>query len=172
MGRKATVLFSDRPARVAKNVATQTFVDKFDDLFVMSKPNTVISFANEEDDPLIVVITEASILRTNEEDGSLVIEYDIEQLGLQSEVSSIEEFVGYDRQDCSIFVDDFGIVAFFKCFFSQIDCSAFALPTEPPANQPELCFQLLTMAVWKYIITIRNNLQYSNQSTGNETSTA
>ena len=56
---------------------------------------------------MIVVITEASILRTNEEDGSLVIEYDIEQLGSQSEVSSIEEFVGLDHQHCSIFVDDF-----------------------------------------------------------------
>ena len=63
-----------------------------------------------------MVITEASILRTNEEDKSLVLEYDIEQLGSQNEVSSIEEFVGLDRQDCSIFVDDFAsfgdIVAF------------------------------------------------------------
>ena len=109
VGRKATVLFSDRPARVAKNVATEAFVDNFDATFVSSKPNTVVSFANEEDDPLIVVITEASIFRTNEEDKSLVLEYDIEQLGSQSNVSSIEEFVGLDRQDCSIFVDDFSV---------------------------------------------------------------
>ena len=54
-----------------------------------------------------MVITEASILRTNEEDKSLVLEYNIEQLGSQDEVSSIEEFVGLDHQDCSIFVDDF-----------------------------------------------------------------
>ena len=107
VGRKATVLFSDRPTRVAKNVATETFVYNFDDTFVSSKPNTVVSFSNEEDDPLIVVITEAKILRTNQEDGGLVLEYDIEQLGSQSNVSSIEEFVGLDRQDCSIFVDDF-----------------------------------------------------------------
>ena len=107
VGRKATVLFSDRPARVAKNVATETFVDNFDAIFVSSKPNTVIALANEEEDPLIVVITEAKILRTNQEDGGLVLEYDIEQLGSQSNVSSIEEFVGLDRQDCSIFVDDF-----------------------------------------------------------------
>ena len=111
VGRKATVLFSDRPTRVAKNVATETFVYNFDDTFVSSKPNTVVSFSNEEDDPLIVVITEASILRTNEEDRSLVLEYDIEQLGSQDEVSSIEEFVGLDRQDCSIFVDDFSVYA-------------------------------------------------------------
>ena len=97
-----------RPSRpVAKNVATQTFVNNFDTTFVSSKPNTVISLANEEDDPLIVVITEARILRTNKEDGSLVLEYDIEQLGSQSNVSSVEEFVGLDHQHCSIFVDDF-----------------------------------------------------------------
>ena len=107
VGRKATVLFSDRPARVAKNVATETFVDNFDAIFVSSKPNTVISLANEEDDPLIVVITGAKILRTNEEDGSLVLEYDIEQQGTQDEVSSIDQFVEYDRQHCSIFVDDY-----------------------------------------------------------------
>ena len=119
VGGNETILFSDRPTRMAKKTSTQAFVKNFDAMFVSSKPNTVISFANEEDDPLIVVITKASILRTNEEDGSLVIEYDIEQLGSQSEVSSIEEFVGYDRQDCSIFVDDFGIVSFSKCFFSH-----------------------------------------------------
>ena len=65
------------------------------------------TFAQEEDDPLIVVITAASILQTDEEDGSLVLEYDIEQLGSHDEVSSIKEFVGLDRQHCSIFVDDF-----------------------------------------------------------------
>ena len=107
VGRKATVLFSDRPAREAKNVFTRAFVDNFDAIFVSSKPNTVISLANEEDDPLIVVITGAKILRTNEEDGSLVLEYDIEQQGTQDEVSSIDQFVEYDRQHCSIFVDDY-----------------------------------------------------------------
>ena len=78
-------------------------------MFASSKPNTVISFAEKEDDPLIVVITEARIVTTNnnEEDERLVLEYDIEQLGTQDEVSSIDQFVGYDRQHCSIFVDDF-----------------------------------------------------------------
>lgn len=135
--RKATVLFSDRPARVAKNVFTRAFVDNFDAIFVSSRPNTVISLANEGDDPLIVVITGASILRTDEEDGSLVIEYDIEQLGSQSEVSSIEEFVGYDRQDCSIFVDDFGdIVAFVKSLLIEAgilcDNDPKCIPTPAP----------------------------------------
>ena len=114
VGRKATVLFSDRPARVAKNVATQTFVNNFDTMFVSSKPNTVISFTNKEDDPLIVVITRASILQTNEEDGSLVLEYDIEQQGSQDEVSSIDQFVGLDHQHCSIFVDDFTTTSWSK----------------------------------------------------------
>ena len=114
VGRKATVLFSDRPARVAKNVATQTFVDNFDTTFVSSKPNTVISFTNKEDDPLIVVITEARSVTTNEEDGSLVLEYDIEQQGSQDEVSSIDQFVGLDHQHCSIFVDDFTTTSWSK----------------------------------------------------------
>ena len=139
VGGNETILFSDRPTRMAKKTSTQAFVKNFDAMFVSSKPNTVISFANEEDDPLIVVITKASILRTNEEDGSLVIEYDIEQLGSQSEVSSIEEFVGYDSQDCSIFVDDIGIVSFFKCFFSQIDCSAFVGLLHPATVDPGGC---------------------------------
>ena len=139
MGRKATVLFSDRPARVAKNVFTRAFVDDFDAIFVSSKPNTVISLANKEDDPLIVVITGASILRTDAEDGSLVIEYDIEQLGSQSEVSSIEEFVGYDRQNCSFFVDDVGdIVAFVKSLLIEAgivcDNDPKCIPTPAPIS--------------------------------------
>ena len=57
---------------------------------------------------MIVVITRVSILQTNKEDGSLVLEYDIEQQRSQDEVSSIDQFVGLDHQHCSIFVDDFG----------------------------------------------------------------
>ena len=139
VGRKATVLFSDCPARVAKTVFTRAFVDDFDAIFVSSKPNTVISLANKEDDPLIVVITGASILRTDAEDGSLVIEYDIEQRGSQSEVSSIEEFVGYDRQNCSFFVDDVGdIVAFVKSLLIEAgivcDNDPKCIPTPAPIS--------------------------------------
>jgi len=109
VGEQETILLSDRPARMANKTSTQTFVKNFDAIFASSKPNTVISFAEEEDDPLIVVITGARIVTTNnnEEDGRLVLEYDIEQQGSQGGVSSIDQFVGYDRQHCSIFVDDF-----------------------------------------------------------------
>ena len=107
VGGNETIVFSDRPVRMAKKTSTQSFVDNFDAMFVSSSPNAVISFAEEEDDPLIVVITEARSVTTNEEDGSLVLEYDIEQQGTQDEVSSIDQFVEYDRQHCSIFVDDY-----------------------------------------------------------------
>ena len=53
--------------------------------FVSLNPNTVISFAQEDNNLLIVVITGARIVTPNE-DRSLVIEYDIQQLGLQSEL--------------------------------------------------------------------------------------
>ena len=58
-----------------------------------SNPNTAISFAQEDDNPLIVVImiTGARIVTPNE-DRSLVIEYDIQQLGLQSELLVLSKF--------------------------------------------------------------------------------
>ena len=131
VGRKATVLFSDRPARVAKNVFTRAFVENFDAMFVSSKPNTVLSLAQEENNPLIVVITAARITSTNEEDGSLVVEYAIEQRGSQSAVSSIEAFVGLDRQECSIFVDDFNPNANYNPYESNYD------PDDPSTNPYE-----------------------------------
>ena len=54
------------------------FVDNFAAMFVSPKPNTIISFAEEEDDPLMVVITGATrIVPTTdtEVDGRLVVEY-------------------------------------------------------------------------------------------------
>ena len=131
VGLKATIFFSDRPARVAKNVFTRAFVENFDAMFVSSKPNTVLSLAQEENDPLIVVITAARITSTNEEDGSLVVEYAIEQRGSQRAVSSIEEFVGLDRQECSIFVDDFNPNANYNPYESNYD------PDDPSTNPYE-----------------------------------
>ena len=131
VGLKATIFFSDRPARVAKNVFTRAFVENFDAMFVSSKPNTVLSLAQEENNPLIVVITAARITSTNEEDGSLVVEYAIEQRGSQSAVSSIEAFVGLDRQECSIFVDDFNPNANYNPYESNYD------PDDPSTNPYE-----------------------------------
>ena len=83
-------------------------VENIEENFVLSNPNKTqfyIFFVSEDEDPLLVVITGASIVRMNN-DGSFRLAYDIQQLRTQGEVSSIEELMGLDCQDFLIFVDD------------------------------------------------------------------
>jgi len=98
-----TIYFSERPDRLAGTMATQTFVEQFEDnFFVTSNPNVAITFTgdNSNTGPLIVVLSQPRMV------GSSIIEYTLMQSDSQGEVASIDQFAGMsDGISCSIFID-------------------------------------------------------------------
>ena len=110
---KDMVAFTERPQRLASNVATHKFVKSFEKLFASSQPNAAITFADNHG-PLIVVLSQPKIEKRTttsllgEEEGDsttdFVIEYAMEQSESQSAVVSMEQFLDMSGS-CSIFID-------------------------------------------------------------------
>ena len=100
-----TVLFSERPVRTARTIATQEFVDKFADIFVTSNPNAAVTFtsttasANNNNGPLIVELSGPRM------EGS-IIEYTMTQSESQGEVASMDQLLETSGS-CSISIDNF-----------------------------------------------------------------
>ena len=99
-----TVLFSERPVRKARTIATQEFVDKFPDIFFTSNPNAAVTFTSttasaDNNRPLIVELTGARMIGD-------IIEYTMTQSPSQGEVASIDRFLETSGS-CSIFIDPF-----------------------------------------------------------------
>ena len=117
----ATTLFSERPVRTARTMATPTFVERFEGYFNTSQPNAAITFTGNKDStttasaddnngPLIAVLSQASLIGTTSllEDRYTGIEYTLSQSESQAAVGSIQQFLDMSGS-CSIFIDDFGI---------------------------------------------------------------
>ena len=123
-----TVLFAERPVRMAGTVATSDFVARFDELFASSNPNAALTFTgddrkvrrnnilgefsepepdatgnnhNNNNGPLIVVLSQPRMVGSS----STIIEYNMTQSASQGEVASIDQFLGTSSASCSIFID-------------------------------------------------------------------
>ena len=115
------VAFTERPDRLASNIATHKFVKSFGDLFASSKPNAAITFA-DNDGPLIGVLSQPKIVKRpkknllEEEDksttGFIIVEYAMEQSESQGAVVSIEQFLDTSGS-CSIFIDSSNVQKYF-----------------------------------------------------------
>jgi len=133
----ATTLFSERPVRTARTMATPTFVEWFERYFNTSQPNAAITFTGNKDStttasaddnngPLIAVLSQASLIGTTSllfnyivnspakgkllqnslEDRYTGIEYTLSQSESQAAVGSIQQFLDMSGS-CSIFIDGF-----------------------------------------------------------------
>ena len=115
------VALTERPDRLASNIATHKFVKSFGDLFASSKPNAAITFA-DNDGPLIGVLSQPKIVKRpkknllEEEDksttGFIIVEYAMEQSESQGAVVSIEQFLDTSGS-CSIFIDSSNVQKYF-----------------------------------------------------------
>jgi len=119
----ATTLFSERPVRTARTMATPTFVERFEGYFNTSQPNAAITFTAEDREPeatgnknknnngpLIGVLSQPSLLITTRllEDRYTGIEYTLSQSESQAAVGSIQQFLDTSGS-CSIFIDPFAV---------------------------------------------------------------
>ena len=106
-----TVLFSERPDRTARTIATQAFVKQFPDIFDTSNPNAAITFtsttatADNNNGPLIVELTGARVLG----DFGDFIEYTMTQSESQAAVAPIDQFLEISGS-CSIFIDSLSML--------------------------------------------------------------
>ena len=108
-----TVALTERPDRIASNIATQKFVNSFEDLFSSSSPNVAITFTGDQkpssssaslDGPLIVILSRPSIIGGLNGSSMLDIEYTMKQSESQSTVATIEQFLDASGS-CSLFID-------------------------------------------------------------------
>ena len=98
VGRE-TVLYSERPVRSARTMATQEFVEQFENLFVTFNPNAAIIFTGNKDaSPLNLELSRPRMI------GSSIIEYTMTQSESKAEVASIDQFLATSGT-CLIFID-------------------------------------------------------------------
>ena len=99
----ATVLFSERPVRMAQTIPTPVFVEQFHNLFATSNPNAAVTFSGENVGPVIVVLSRPRLVGDDR-----IIEYTLTQSASQGAVVSIENFLDMSGSvSCSIFIDGF-----------------------------------------------------------------
>lgn len=142
-----TVVFSDRPLRVADAEPTKDFFDAFDARFTEEtggKPNAAITCTAVKDNgeevfagPIVATIVTATYSKNG--DGTYTCKYGISQSPEQAEYLGIEDVPVNVFRDCSFFIDSVG---FTQDVFTEIDDKFFELvPGEEGLRQPteEFC---------------------------------
>ena len=144
---KETIVFSERPLRLAQQYSTEFIVKKFDTFFKSSNPNVVVTFVTDDDaqslEPLVAEFYNPSII-----DNGNGIQYDVKQYKSQVAGASLESFFedGGNEQssssvtfrECSLFIDSVSKSSG-RGYYGGGPPSPTP-PTSPPFGCPDLCF--------------------------------
>lgn len=99
---KQTLIISNS-VRNASVIETSFFDDTFDDMFVGSVPNAVLTALRDDGTTVRIVLT----LETSDADGVVgQLTYGISQSAAQAATGSIASAAGDDLSDCSLFIDN------------------------------------------------------------------